>query len=74
MEARRTFALKTPVPSDIDIAQSVDPLPIKDVAQSLGLLEHELDLYGKYKAKVHLGVLDRLKDQKNGNYIVVTGG
>ena len=66
--------MKTPVPSDIDIAQSVDPLPIKDVAQSLGLLEHELDLYGKYKAKVHLGVLDRLKDQKNGNYIVVTGG
>jgi len=66
--------LKTPVPSDIDIAQSVDPLPIKDVAQSLGLLEDELDLYGKYKSKVHLGVLDRLKDQKNGNYIVVTGG
>ena len=66
--------MKTPVPSDIDIAQSVDPLPIKDVAQSLGLLEDELDLYGKYKSKVHLGVLDRLKDQKNGNYIVVTGG
>jgi len=70
---RRKFALKTPVPSDIDIAQSVDPLPIKEVAQTLGIKEEELDLYGKFKAKVHLSVLDRLKEQANGKYVVVTG-
>lgn len=32
-----------------------------------------MDLYGKHKAKVHLSILDRLKDEPNGNYVVVTG-
>jgi hypothetical protein len=53
--------IKSPVPSDIEIAQSVDPVPVKQLADRLGILEDELDLYGKHKAKVHLSVLDRLK-------------
>jgi formyltetrahydrofolate synthetase len=65
--------IKSPVPSDIDIAQSVEPVPVKKLADNLGILEDELDLYGKYKAKVHLSVLDRLKENKNGKYVVVTG-
>lgn len=64
---------KQPVPSDIDIAQSVTPKPIVLLAQELGLNFEDIDLYGQYKAKVHLSVRDRLQSQQNGNYIVVTG-
>ncbi|KAK5579644.1 hypothetical protein RB653_009329 [Dictyostelium firmibasis] len=62
-----------PVPSDIDIASAAQPLPIKSIANSVGLLEEEIDFYGKYKAKVSLEVVERLKDVENGNYVVVTG-
>jgi len=62
----------TPVPSDIDIAQSATLLPIVDVAAGLGLTEDDLDLYGKHKAKIHLDVLDRLKDRPLGHYVDVT--
>lgn len=67
---------KTPVPSDIAIAQSVKPYPIYEVAEKLGLdWKSDLDLYGSYKAKVHVDVTKRLglQDQPDGNYIVVTG-
>ena len=60
------------VPSDIDIAQAHELEPIVEIAQSIGLSEDDLDLFGKYKAKVHLDVLARLKDQPNGKYINVT--
>ena len=60
------------VPSDIDIAQAHDIKPIRDIAATVGLGEDDLDLYGKYKAKVHLDVLSRMKDQPNGKYIDVT--
>ncbi len=62
----------TPVPSDIDIAQAVELLPIVEVAAGLGLGEDDIDLYGKFKAKIHLGVLDRLKDRPLGHYVDVT--
>jgi methylenetetrahydrofolate dehydrogenase (NADP+)/methenyltetrahydrofolate cyclohydrolase/formyltetrahydrofolate synthetase len=65
--------LQRPVPSDIDIASAQIPKPIRRVAQELGLFDGEVDLYGRYKAKVHLSVLDRLKGRQNGNYVVVTG-
>lgn len=55
------------------IAQSVLPTPILKIAQSLGLTIDQIDLYGKYKAKVHLSVLETLQERKDGNYIVVTG-
>jgi len=62
----------SPVPSDIEIAQAAELLPIVEIAESLGLDEDDIDLYGKYKAKVHLDVLDRLRDRPNGKYIDVT--
>jgi len=64
--------LRTPVPSDIEIAQAATPLPITQIAAEAGILPDELELYGKSKAKVHLSVRDRLKDAPNGKYIVVT--
>ncbi len=63
---------KTPVPSDLLIAQAATPRPIVEIAQEIGLLPDELEPYGKYKAKVSLDVRERLKDQPNGKYIVVT--
>ncbi|MCS6826344.1 MAG: formate--tetrahydrofolate ligase, partial [Caldilinea sp.] len=64
--------LKRPVPSDLEIAQSVTPLPIQQIAEEVGILAEELELYGPYKAKVSPDVRERLKDRPNGNYIVVT--
>jgi formyltetrahydrofolate synthetase len=64
--------IKTPVPSDIDIAQAAELKPIRLVAEELGILENELELYGKHKAKVSLDILQRLKDQPDGRYIDVT--
>ncbi|MGE5138978.1 MAG: formate--tetrahydrofolate ligase [Rudaea sp.] len=66
------ITLKRPVPSDIEIAQAAELRPILDVAQELGLEASELELYGDYKAKVHLDVRDRLKDRPQGKYIDVT--
>lgn len=64
--------LKRPVPSDIEIAQSAEPLKIALLAESLGISADEVELYGHYKAKVSLNVRDRLQDQPNGHYVVVT--
>jgi len=61
-----------PVPSDIDIAQAAELRPIADVAAGLGLGVDDLDLYGKHKAKIHLDVLDRLRDKPLGHYVDVT--
>ncbi len=61
-----------PVPSEIEIAQAAELLPIVDVAAGLGLTERDLDLYGRYKAKIHLDVLKRLKDRPLGRYVDVT--
>jgi methylenetetrahydrofolate dehydrogenase (NADP+) / methenyltetrahydrofolate cyclohydrolase / formyltetrahydrofolate synthetase len=63
---------KLPVPSDIEIAQAVEPKKIQIVADEVGLLPEELELHGNYKAKVRLNVLDRLKDVPDGKYIDVT--
>src|SRR6202789_1569313 len=60
------------VPSDLEIAQAATPIPIDTIASEAGILPDELELYGKTKAKVHLSIRDRLKDVKNGKYIVVT--
>jgi methylenetetrahydrofolate dehydrogenase (NADP+)/methenyltetrahydrofolate cyclohydrolase/formyltetrahydrofolate synthetase len=61
-----------PVPSDIEIAQAAELLPIRDIMAQLGLTEDDVDLYGKYKAKVHLDVLKKLEDRPQGKYIDVT--
>jgi len=64
----------SPVPSDIDIAQEQmkHVKPIAQIAEELGILPEELELYGNYKAKVKLEILERLKDKPDGKYIDVT--
>ena len=63
---------RSPVPSDIEIAQESDIKPISLVAEELGILPEELELYGQFKAKVTLSVLERLKNAPDGKYIDVT--
>jgi formate--tetrahydrofolate ligase len=58
--------------TDIDIAQEAQMLPISDIARRIGLEEDDIELYGKYKAKVKLDVWDKLKDRKEGHVILVT--
>jgi formate--tetrahydrofolate ligase len=64
--------VKSPMPSDLEIAQAAQLRPITEIARALGLSEDDLELYGKYKAKVHLEVIDRLRDRPLGKYIDVT--
>ena len=64
--------LKSPVPADIDIAQAATLKPIAQVAEEMGLLQSELELYGDYKAKIKLEVLERLAGAPDGKYIDVT--
>ena len=63
---------KKPVPADIIIAQAAEMKPIAEVAEELGLLPDEFDLYGKYIAKVSPKVLERLGDVPDGKYVDVT--
>ncbi|MEN6347589.1 MAG: formate--tetrahydrofolate ligase [Armatimonadia bacterium] len=58
--------------SDLEIAQSAKMRPIVDVAGDIGLREEELDLYGRYKAKVSLSALDRLGSSPDGKLVLVT--
>jgi len=60
------------VPSDIEIAQAAKMKPVMEIAKELGLGEDEIELYGKYKAKVSLDVYKRLEDRPNGKLILVT--
>lgn len=60
------------IPSDLEIAQAATVKPILEIAAGLGLTEDDLDLYGKYKAKVHLDVLEKFADRPQGRYIDVT--
>ena len=58
--------------SDIEIANSVQMKPIKEVAEKLGIAEDALSLYGNYKAKISAGQLEALKDKTDGKLILVT--
>lgn len=58
--------------TDIEIAQEAAMLPIKDVAASYGISEDELELYGKYKAKLTDELWDRIKDRTDGKLVLVT--
>ncbi len=60
------------VPSDIEIAQAADIRPILEIAEKIGLTADDLDLHGKYKAKIHLDVIQRFADRPQGKYIDVT--
>ena len=63
---------RRPVPADIDIAQEAELRPILSIAEKIGLAEDDLDFYGKFKAKVHLDVLQKLQSRPQGKYIDVT--
>ncbi|HOR41959.1 MAG TPA: formate--tetrahydrofolate ligase [Atribacterota bacterium] len=58
--------------SDLEIAQNTEMVPIIEIAKSIGIQEEEIDLYGRYKAKVRAGILDSLKDRPQAKYIDVT--
>lgn len=71
--ARLPLDIKEKVPSDIEIAMAHTPKDITTLAHEIGLLPTEVENYGKYKAKVELGILDRLNHRKDGKYIVISG-
>ena len=58
--------------TDIQIAQEAKMLPITDIATQLGIKDDELELYGKYKAKINDAFLKRTASRKNGKLILVT--
>ena len=65
------------MPSSLEIARSVTPRPIMDLAGELGLRDDEVELYGPYKAKVRLEGIRRLEAEaaaagQHGKYVVVT--
>ena len=58
--------------SDIEIAQEAVMQPIKEVAASYGISEDDLELYGKYKAKLTDKLWDKVKDRPDGKLVLVT--
>lgn len=60
------------VKSDVEIAQEALMSPIVNIAAELDIPEDELELYGKYKAKVSLATWQRVKEKQNGKLVLVT--
>jgi len=60
------------VPTDLEIAQAHKMIDIREIAESIGLTEEDIDLYGCYKAKIGLHVLEKLADRPTGKLIDVT--
>ena len=58
--------------TDIQIAQEAQMLPIKEVAAKAGIMEDDLELYGKYKAKLSEDFWDKIKDNPDGKLVLVT--
>ena len=58
--------------TDIQIAQEAVMLPIKEVAESIGICEDDLELYGKYKAKLSDELIKKTKNNPDGKLILVT--
>jgi len=58
--------------SDIEIAQSVQMKPIREIAESLGIKEKDIDLYGNYKCKIDYNIMKTMEDKKDGKLILVT--
>jgi formyltetrahydrofolate synthetase len=72
-EVQMPVKRRYPVPSDIEIAQEAELLPITKVAKKAGILDEELEPYGRYMAKIdYKKVLERLKDRPFGKTICVT--
>ena len=64
--------MATTMPSSLEIAQQAQLRPIADIAAAAGLEPDEVDLYGKYKAKIDLSVLDRLAGKPDAKLVSVT--
>jgi formate--tetrahydrofolate ligase len=64
--------MATQMPSSLEIAQEAQLRPILEVAETAGLLPEEVEPYGRYKAKIDLGVLDRLAGREDAKLIDVT--
>ncbi len=64
--------MATQMPSSLEIAQEATLRPIAEIADEMGLSADEYDLYGTYKAKVDLSVLERLADRPDGKLVCVT--
>lgn len=60
------------VPSDLEIAQNHKMTPIMDIAAQMGLSDEDIDLYGKYKAKINLDILKKFANKPKGKLIDVT--
>ncbi|MEN6372262.1 MAG: formate--tetrahydrofolate ligase [Armatimonadota bacterium] len=58
--------------TDVEIAQAAKPKPVTDIAKSLGLADEDLELYGRYKAKVSLEVMKKTSGRPDGKLILVT--
>lgn len=58
--------------TDIQIAQEAQMLPIKKIAENLGIGDEDIELYGPYKAKLSLRLWDKIKDRPDGKLILVT--
>lgn len=58
--------------TDIEIAQAADIQPITKIAEKIGLSFDDIELYGKYKAKIPLEVLDKFDQQSEGKLVLVT--
>uniref|UniRef100_A0A667FMM6 formate--tetrahydrofolate ligase n=1 Tax=Lynx canadensis TaxID=61383 RepID=A0A667FMM6_LYNCA len=63
----------SPVPSDLEISRAQTPKAVDVLAKEIGLLADEIEVYGRSKAKVRLSLLERLKDQADGKYVLVAG-
>ena len=72
MAAATSYTDLPKIPSDIEISQGATMKPITEIAPALGLQENDLELYGKYKAKVSDDVWQRVKDGPDGKLILVT--
>lgn len=59
--------------SDIAIARAQEPKNVSQLAEEIGLIHKEVNLYGTKKAKISLTSLDRLKNNRDGKYVVVAG-
>ncbi|MCM3566867.1 formate--tetrahydrofolate ligase [Neobacillus mesonae] len=64
--------MKTTLKSDIEIAQASKMKPIVEIAKNIGLEEEDLELFGKYKAKISSETLAKLKTKQGGKIILVT--
>ena len=64
--------MATHMPSSLEIAQEAKLRPITEIAEAAGLLADEIEPYGRYKAKIDLGVLERLADHPDAKLIDVT--